>query len=501
MDDSKRYDLPGIKRVDLIIKGGECYYKLGDKQTKTYSIKIFAERGHLAKIAAELGVKEVDIGIAEDRQHQIIAKILEDLKAEDEVSKLFKLPDRGETHIFSVYLPLKKLKDGKPQDYLIKFTSGERGAINRTILEEERFIPMETAPSQYFYLNDEKFPTLYEELKTMQSNYLYFEDKIYYDLLALGAASTYFREIFSSYPYFDLFSAENETGKTTAMKVLIWCSFHGFCLLGPSEEVLFRTIDSCHSALGIDELDKLYLNYKENANVFALLDSGYSRGLTCYRINEAGGSPKITNYDGFGLKAFTRTKAISKELQSRSIIINMLRNKGFKKINRDPRPSDFQSIRDNLYAHRLRGWHEVQESYNGIGTSDFLQGRLADLFYPLLSMAKLVSDQLFSDVLEYAKQEEKIRAHIQLDPIDKALIRTLVEQKLVGEVEVKKITDLVNKKLIEQGEIDKRHMVWPRMIEMKLRGFGFRPGTRKRDDKTRYLIDKDRPMRLKKIYL
>jgi hypothetical protein len=499
--EKKEYELPGIRKVELVIKGGKCLYRLGTKQTKFYPTKIFSDKMHVAHVATELGVKEVDIAIAEDRQHQKICKILEDLKEEERVNKLMELPDRGEDQKFSVYLPLRKIKEGKPQDYLISLVPSEEGEIKKILLNESRFIPLETTPSQNFYERDKDFPSIYKELRSVQSNYLFFEEEIHYDLLSLGSASTYFREIFATYPYFDLFSSENETGKTTAMKVLIWCSYYGFCLLGPTEAVLFRAIDSCHSPIGIDELDKLYLNYRENANLFSLLDSGYSKGLPSYRVDRSKGPSQITGYDGFGLKAYTRTREISRELLSRSITINMLRNKGFKRIKRDPTPNDFELIRDKLYAYRLKHWRQVKEAYEEVRNSDLLIGRLADLYYPLLTMAKLKSTQLFSKVLEYAKREERAKVQAELDQVDKALLRTLTEKNLVGEVELKKITDLVNKKLIEQGDIDKRHLIWPKIIETKLRGFGFKPSSLKIDDRVRYSIDEERPKRLEKIYL
>jgi hypothetical protein len=271
--------------------------------------------------------------------------------------------------------------------------------------------------------------------------------------------------------------------------------------MGPSEEVLFRVIDSCHSAIGIDELDKLYINYKKYANVFALLDSGYTRGLPAYRYEVVEGNRKLVSYDGFGLKVFTRTGEISKELLSRSITINMLRNRGFKKLLRDPTPSDFQQIRDAMYAYRLKRWRKVKDSYESIKNKEYLSGRVADIFYPLLTMARIVSKKLFREVLEFAEEEESRRSRIQLDPIDRALLRSLSEDEIEGPTELKEITDIVNTRLLLEGEIDERHAIRSGVIESKLQGFGFMPIPDQKGGKTRYDIDKSRVKLLREIYL
>jgi hypothetical protein len=272
----------------------------------------------------------------------------------------------------------------------------------------------------------------------------------------------------------------------------------------PTEAILFRAVDSCHGAIGIDEIDKLYLKYKENANIFSLLNSGYSKGMPSYRMDMSGEVPKIISYDGFGLKAFTRTREIPKELKSRSISISMLRNKGLKGIIRDPDPSDFQQIRDKLYSYRLKHFQTIKNSYEEIKKLDALEGRQGDLYYPLLTMAKLVSEDLFNRILEYAKEESREQAEEELDPINDVLLRTLIEKREkgnIGNVELRELTDLVCEKLIEQGEMDEKKPIRPKTIGARLRGFGFKKSLFKPHNKTHYFIGEDRLNRIVNIYL
>jgi hypothetical protein len=480
-------------------------FKSGNKE-KTYPLDFLIEENALDKIATDINAKFWDVVKAYELHRPEIEQELRDAydlyKEETEADKVLELLDWQEDHTFSVFLPLKKIKDGNPKEYLLRIIPSEKGAIEKEVLKENRFIPKETAPSQDFYkLSDVPFSSIYEELRTQQSKYLYLEEDIYYDLESLGSATTFFREVFYTYPYFDFFSPENNTGKTTAMKVLIWCSYYGFCMQRPTEAILFRAVDSCHGAIGIDEIDKLYLKYNENANIFSLLNSGYSKGLASYRMDMSGEVPKIIAYDGFGLKAFTRTEEIPKELISRSIIITMLRNKGFKHIIRDPEPGDFQQIRDKLYFYRLKHFERIKKIYEEIKKSDSLEGRQGDLYYPLLTMAKLVSDDLFNRILEYAKKESREKAGNELDPINEALLRTLIEERKIGHVELKGLTDSVNERLIAQGEIKEKESIWPKTIGTRLRGFKFKKSLFKPHNRVHFFIEEDRLNRIANIYL
>lgn len=60
---------------------------------------------------------------------------------------------------------------------------------------------------------------------------------------------------------------------------------------------------------------------------------------------------------------------------------------------KDPTPKNFQEIRDKLYVLILKEHEKVKEAYKNIKDGDVLQGRNADIFYPLLSIAKLAEDE------------------------------------------------------------------------------------------------------------
>jgi hypothetical protein len=352
---------------------------------------------------------------------------------------------------------------------------------------------------------DADIGSAYHCLRALISDRLYFTHEVEYDLIALGACSSYFREVFSAYPYYDINSATYGSGKTRTLECLIYASYHGALFIIPTEAAIFRVVEDTKGALGIDEIDNLYVNPKQNANLINLLDAGYRRGAEVVRIDmESGGVAK--SYDGFGLKGFTRKGPLPNSLISRTISITMTENKGFKQLKHDVTPDTFSAVRADLMSYRLRHTGTVRATYEALQNTDLgINGRTRELYLPLLTVAKIIDAGLFTRVLEHAKGEGERKDQLKHDPIVVYLVELLVENlsSYTSETEyrVTKIRDDLNAKLRELGELGEKKGYGSKTVISMLELLGFERGKTRSQGYISYCISATRVNILKQVYL
>jgi hypothetical protein len=314
-------------------------------------------------------------------------------------------------------------------------------------LEKAQFVPAETQPRLWFEQRDAvEWDEVFEILVKTYKEYIWFADEEYYYVLAACAMATFFREVFTTYPYCDFYAAELDCGKTTAMKALIWSSFQGFMPLDPTGPVIFRAIDSCRSAIGIDEVDNLLANPDAQSRILGLLNASYQKGLVAYRIAmEEGGMPIA--YDPFGLKAFTHVKAIPESITSRSIVFNLIRSPTKLPLLRTS--EIFDDARDMMYKLRITAAEEVVGSYEWVNDFVELANRPKDIFVPPLSMAKLVSDEVFSRMYAWAQKYADALQTEQFDEVKRTLVEILMKHS--GNVKVKYLAEELSNICHERG--------------------------------------------------
>ena len=338
--------------------------------------------------------------------------------------------------------------------------------------------------------------------RAKNDKHLYFTNDLHYDLLALGSAASYFREVFESFPYFDFLSAENGWGKTTAMKCLIWASFFGILQMNPSNAVLFRMIEDSHGGPGIDQVDDLFKNPKQNRDILTTLDSGYSQGIPCFRVNMDSSPPgDIIPYDAFSLKAFTRTGWIPPDLVSRSITIKMVEAKGFKILPKPPKVEELSEIRDNFYVYRLWKHELVARTYAELSTNPELTGRLRDIYLPLLTMAKLHSEELYEKVLAHAKLEDTRRGGVKRDTRLINVVEYLDENAIIGEVPVANIRDGLDPILHKTKLLKTDDELTSQQVITWLEGLGFERSSKRTGNNVHYNITGEVMDRIRVIYL
>jgi hypothetical protein len=142
-----------------------------------------------------------------------------------------------------------------------------------------------------------------------------------------------------------------------------------------------------------------------------------------------------------------------------------------------------------MYHARLREYQKVKEIYEVLITSNVLAGRTGDLYYPLLSIAKLISEDVYNEVLNYAKETERERTEV--DEWNRELINMLYDEGIYGSISSKDIKPQYQDRLRDAGLLKEEKDIYTRTVTNKLKKFGFKQDSKKTENKTWFLIDKN----------
>jgi len=454
--------LKGEKKEETIVK------IIRNRISETIEKKQYKEKKKKKKVKVE------------EREEEVLT--LEDVK---------KLPDYAEDNdTIPVYVVYRKAVNGCLKEFFSKVYVND-GVIEEILLEKPLSIPRETAPSPDFLNKDYgSLKEIYNELRDIHKDYIYFEEDIHYDETVLTAMSSYFREIFYTYPFLDFWSEEQGCGKTTAMETVAFTSFYGTVTASFSEPVVFREIDDSHNVYGFDNIDRILEKPRDYSNIVDLWNSSYSKNIPCKRVEKIDDRWVVVNYDGYSIKIFTHIKdfpSALRALKSRCIRFVMLRRQP-KKLY--PAPKKFVDIRDKLYHARLKEYRNVEKAYSDLIASNMLTGRTADLYYPLLAIAKLIGEDVYERVLKHAKITEEERN--EYDEWNRILVQVLLEDELFGEIDSSTVQSHYQIKLFSEGVLSKGKTVTTQTVTKRLKGLGFKRTNKKTDNKTWFLITEER---------
>lgn len=241
--------------------------------------------------------------------------------------------------------------------------------------------------------------SLWAETKEFIKSYFDNLDERVYDLMTAAVAWSYFyRDIKASTPYI-LFLGPWRSGKTRALEVLESICYRAVRVVDPSEASLFRSIELFRPTLLIDESQII------DQNVRAVMASGYRSGAKVMRVfdPEAEGLNGIRFYDTFAFIIYASREEPPSDIFSRSIIIHCEKNlrPTLKRID-EARALD---LRTRWLSQRLYYFGKVRISFDEFDSDD---GRLQELFSPLIVMAKIFGNNGAAEAIEsYGRQVER----------------------------------------------------------------------------------------------
>jgi len=208
-----------------------------------------------------------------------------------------------------------------------------------------------------------------------------------YEILASWAMATWTLEKWPFIPYL-LFHGALECGKTRALEILESLSFRGWLNADTTPANLYRTLDSWHYTLFLDESEI----YKDNRQIIALLNMSYRRGQLVPRQIETSEGWETQLFDCFSFKAIAGTERLKKTLESRCLVFKMTKNTRSIPVLIDR--EETWKLRNQLLTYRFRMMTDV-DNVAGVGfrkgpsriceglAEQLKSSRLTELFYSL----------------------------------------------------------------------------------------------------------------------
>jgi hypothetical protein len=250
---------------------------------------------------------------------------------------------------------------------------------------------------------------IYLKLKQKFKEYVYLDYKIiYYDISACFSISTFYYDICYAFPRLFIFGLM-DTAKTKLTKCILCAGHKGYLFLNPSDPSIFRTIDAFKPTLGIDNIEKI------SKELESTLRGSYKKGSKIPRIEKIRKERFVLSlFDPYTPIVYNSTQMIKDIDLSRSILLVLEkveenRYKGIIK-DYDPETREFQEIRDLLYICRFLYAPKFYEIYKNLDIP--IYGREREIWKPILTIAKMIDEELFNNLLNYAleyieKQKEE----------------------------------------------------------------------------------------------
>ena len=253
-------------------------------------------------------------------------------------------------------------------------------------------------------------------------------------------------------------------------------SYKALRIVDPSEASIFRTIDSLKPTLLIDESQII------DGNVRAILATGYRYGARILRVidPEAPGLEGIKAFDVFLFAICASREEPASDIVSRSITVYCERNTRptLKRIDE----VKALELRTRWLAQRLYYHGKIKISFEEFQSDD---GRLQELFSPLLVMAQTFGDNEAVEAIEsYGRQvERELREYESSTPEAELVeaISRIVEERGADCPEVIYVREIIE--VLNGSDEWTPHRVGKKMVALGFRRY------RASDGRRGYLLD------------
>lgn len=330
---------------------------------------------------------------------------------------------------------------------------------------------------------------LFNKIKEKYEEFCFFKESTWYKLNSLWDGGTYLFNLFDNFPIKEERGLAG-TGKTKCMKISKNISFNGSeIMINPSEATLFRETNSKRMTKYIDEAEKLFTFKKglmESDNRVELINGSYSKGSTIPRLEKIKDKYVCFYYNVYsptrigsinGLFGATESRTIT-QVHTRSLDTDRRGEK--EPQDNDP---DFLIIRDYLYLFGLKYWKQVEECYKNNSLYENLKIKKRDLqiWKPLLSLAKVISEDWFNEIVSFAEKIslQKKEELLQEDSWDYRILSVIKELLDCGTqiIRPKKIREVYNEKFSNETE----KTPYEKSITTRLDHLGFKELKQPRD--------------------
>jgi hypothetical protein len=248
---------------------------------------------------------------------------------------------------------------------------------------------------------------LYNDIKTILSEYYYFKNPLYADILTAYIMMTYVNMLVDNVPYLHIMGKAS-SGKSLLVELMYHLCFNSEKFVGANHAHIFRLVHGNRSTLFLNEEESLStLGSTRNNEILPTLKDSYSKtGGWVPRFKDGAGSRGqliMTKFFVYSPKIFSGTRNIEAILSTRTInidthkipdeLISKLKNYNVDKLKL---MAQFQDIRNRLMVWSMVDYYRFHQNY--IRGIDILRNkrignRDLDLWSPIFGVISCVESE------------------------------------------------------------------------------------------------------------
>ena len=243
---------------------------------------------------------------------------------------------------------------------------------------------------------------MYKEIKNINCRFIYHVDSRVHSYIALYILATYFYPIFESIGRL-FFLADKNSGKTKQSQIFQLLTFNSIFSSDISPSTFYRLIESTGATIIIDDFDSVDDDRKKM--IVQHIRTGYKEGGKALRSEGKGFRP--TKFNNYAPVILNNTLGLDGITESRCEKILMLRTtENITKRKLNMRAPHWQELRDKLHICALQNWKDVAVKYEKIEVEE-LSDRDLEKNLPILTLAKIVGDDVYREILSFLVQQIK----------------------------------------------------------------------------------------------
>lgn len=292
---------------------------------------------------------------------------------------------------------------------------------------------------------------LFVMIRSTYEKFLYFQSDVWYKVHALWDLCTYFFLLCNYYPLMELRGMQG-TAKSKIMTVSRLFSFNASEeMTNPSEPTLFRETHEKRPTKYIDEAERLYMWDKGKliADPRAeLINSGYKYTGSVPRQEKIGQRFRTVYFKTYSPTMIGSINGLYGATEDRAIVHTTVKPpKGDERGRLEPNEGDplYQQIRDECYVFALQNWNLYDGMYRDFDPKTDLANRELNVWKSLLVLAKMISEDLYVEIKEFAEKSACIKATdtISEESLTYKLLK-IIYLELLQEKDIVYLQDVIN---------------------------------------------------------
>lgn len=244
------------------------------------------------------------------------------------------------------------------------------------------------------------FKYVFDKVVALLKRYIYFENEVKYSLVACYRIASYFVAVWKARARLFIY-AEFGSSKSRLTNILHNTGFNSLNLGDWTLSFLQRIIQSTGGETHIDDFESL--DEEKKKATIRLVKVGYMKGFKAGKTADRSRKPEV--FELFNTTTLNNTEGLDFISNDRCITIRIPKIED-SKFDQEPDFEDpiYAEIRDELYILALKFIEDVARLYPTI-KSDKLSGRTFSIIKPELTIAKLISNSLFDEILDFWSEE------------------------------------------------------------------------------------------------